>query len=278
MNAPVLSLILAASVFGLSGVFAKLLDMPATAIAGFRFAVPTVLLLLVYPDIRRFIQTGVNPKLLAASCCSAFRVGLWVLAFLYAPISKVVVILFTWPIFFALLANWILGETLSLKGWLLLLCALCGVIVFCLDPTGSDQENYYLGMALMFVVAIINAAVLIVFKKLSGQHSSKEILLYDNVVGALIYLPFILLVLPQLDATDIGLGILYGAVIGFLAYSLLFYALPKVKASVWGVISYLEVVTASIFGVLIFGELITWQMLLGAALILIPVMMIRFVK
>lgn len=278
MNIAILSLILAACVFGFSGILVKQLNMSPMAIAGFRLVVPAVMLLCFYPQLRKLLSRKPSKTLLVTSTLTAFRIGLWVLAFLYAPVSKVVVILFTWPIFFALLAHWFLNESLSKRGWTLMLIALCGVVIFCLDTTGSDSGNYLLGMGLMFSVAIINAGVLVVLKQKSNEYSSTQILLYDNLVGSVIYLPFILFALPQMTQFDFGFGLFYGFLIGFVAYRLLYFALPKVKASVWGVISYLEVITAAIMSVLLLGETITGQMFVGAVLILIPIMLIRYVK
>lgn len=278
MNLAIFSLIFAAIIFGSSGVLVKLLNLSPLAIAGFRLFVPACLLLIMYPSLRSFLLKKPNPILLLTSACTAFRIALWVLAFLYAPVSKVVVILFTWPIFFALLAHWFLKETLSLRAWTLLSISLLGVIIFCLDDTGADEGNYWLGMLLMFATAIINAIVLVVLKRLSAQYSSRQILLFDNAVGGLIYLPFIIYAIPGMSLSDGVLGVLYGTLIGFVAYSLLYYALPKVKASVWGIISYLEVISAAILSVLILNEVISVQMVVGASLILIPVLLIRFVK
>lgn len=275
MNSGVLAVISAAIIFGSAGIFVKTLDMPATVIASFRFFIPAIILLVLYKEVRRNLFTKPDKLLIAASCLTALRILLWVLGFLFAPVSKAVVILYTWPLFLTLFSSVFLKETVSRRNWQLLFTAFGGVLVICFEDLSLTPPDYLLGLVLMLGVAILYAIVLTMFKERLENHSPEEVLLYDNFFGALIFLPFLVWHIPEMGATDFGYGAFYGLVIGFLGYYLLYQGLSKVKASLAGILSYFEVVSATILGILFFNESISLQMLVGFGLVLIPSLLLR---
>ncbi|MCK5062697.1 MAG: EamA family transporter, partial [Candidatus Aenigmarchaeota archaeon] len=56
--------------------------------------------------------------------------------------------------------------------------------------------------------------------------------------------------------------------IGIVGFILFFSALKKINASTASHLTYVEVISAAIFGIVLFGELLTWNVLLGGILII----------
>lgn len=268
MNLGFPAIILAAAIFGSAGVFVKCLGLPPACIAGLRLFIPAAILFGCSPVLRQRLLGSPNHRLLIASGFTAFRILLWVLSLTLAAISKAVIMLYTWPIFFTLLSIFYLHERVSAQKIVLLLIGFAGILLVFSPAQFSLAEAQTLGLLLMLVVAVINAVVLTIFKKELDRLSHYEVLLYDNIVGALIFLPLLFYQLPQTGAAQIGLGLVYGFTIGFIGYSLLYYGLARVKASTASILCYVEVVSACCFGVFFFGEEITWNMLAGGAMIL----------
>lgn len=275
MNAGALSIVLAAAIFGTAGLFVKTIPLSSTSIACFRLLVPAVILLALRPELRVGLFTRPDKHLLIASALTALRILLWVVGFLLAPMSKAVVVLYTWPLFLTLFSVVFLKERVTRRNLVLLLVAFSGIVLFCSQESLLGDRAHIYGMACMFMVAILNATVLTVFKGKLRKHEPEEILLYDNSIGALIFLPFLLADVPNLNLQSLLFGTVYGFLIGFAGYYLLYFGLSRVKASVASILSYTEVVTAGLLGVVVFSETLSLRMVAGALLILIPATLVR---
>lgn len=275
INLGFVAVLLGSAFFGTAGVFVKTLDLPVTVIACFRVLVPAVYFLYTQKEVRNKILSDPNPRLMLASLLTASRIFIWVLAFLFAAMSKAVIILYTWPILLTILSATFLGEEVSSRTKKLLSMAFFGILLIYSGEEFTLSNRDFLGMGLMLLVAILNAMVVVIFKKELKSHSHKEVVLYDNLVGSIIFFPFLLYHFSDLSLVSIVMGITYGFLIGLVGYSLFYYGLSKVKASLASILSYMEVIIAMVLGVTFFGEIVTWQMLLGGGIILISTFFVR---
>jgi drug/metabolite transporter (DMT)-like permease len=270
-----LAILAAATLFGTSGVFVKSISLPPTAITALRLIVPSVVLLSTQRDIRTRLLSSPNKTLLIASIFTSLRIFFWVLGLMFAPMSKAVFILYVWPILFTILNARFLKENVPRRTKLLLLVAFAGIVTMYSTEEISLNNRDMIGMSCMLIVACISAGVLTVFKKELARHSPLEILMYDNLVGSILFLPFLLYYANQFTPSSALIGSAYGITLGLGAYGLLFYGLSKVRGSSVSVLSYVEVVIATILGVTIFHEEVTWRMLLGGAMIIFAAAMVR---
>lgn len=272
---PYLSVLLSASVLGFSGFFVKTLQMPVTSIAGFRVCMPLALLFLVQQ--RRFSLASDIPKkrILVASAFTCTRIVLWILGMEFAPLSKAVVVLYLWPIFMTLFSAVFLKEPVDRRSRFLLLLSFTGLIILHGSKVLSLHDRETIGLGCMLLVAIINAGNTIVFKAELARRSRYEVLFFDNLVGAAIFGPLLLRELPSLPLSEIVFGMLYGALIGYLGYMLLYYGLRRIPAAVASVLAYTEAVVACIIGIAFFDEPLTWNLIVGGAMILVSAALVR---
>lgn len=271
---PHLEVIIAASMWGLSGVFIKILNLPPTSVSFFRMAIPTLILSIFFLIKKQKLFKGNNKLMLIASSMNAFRSFLYILAFTLTSIANSVVMLYTWPIFTTIFSAILLKEKVSRRNALLLFVAFLGVIFVYLGKQFSFANKDIIGMSAMLVSAAVYSLTIIIFKKVSEDYSKLETVFYQNLVGAIVFIPFIFInQAPSLFQT--GIGITYATLSGLIAYSFFFSALKQIKASTVSFLSYIEVVSAIAFGILIFKELLTWNVVVGGALIIGSAIMLR---
>ncbi|MCK5233277.1 MAG: EamA family transporter, partial [Candidatus Aenigmarchaeota archaeon] len=121
---PHLEVIIAATIWSTHGIFVKSLDLAPTTISFFRVAIPTLILLIYFRSKKsKLIYVDNKALMLFASFLFAIKTLLTVLGFQLAPISTVILVAYTWPIFAAIFGRVILKERLAIRNIYLLLMA-----------------------------------------------------------------------------------------------------------------------------------------------------------
>ena len=273
---PHLEVIIAATIWSTHGIFVKSLDLAPTTISFFRVAIPT-LVLLIYFRFKKSKLIDVDNKalMLFASFLFAIKTLLTVLGFQLAPISTVILVAYTWPIFATIFSRIILKERLVARNIYLLLMAFVGIIFIFFNQTISFENLEFLGLFFMLLVAILHAIVIVIFKKESDKNSKYTTIFYQNFIGFLIFLPFLFINKPMPTLVQTGIGIGYGAVIGLLGFLFFFSALKKINASTASHLAYFEVVGAVLFGVILFHETLTWNVVVGGLLIICSIAFLK---
>jgi drug/metabolite transporter (DMT)-like permease len=143
------SLLAAATIFGASGLFVKSLGLSALVITSFRLLTPALILFATSPKLGlSMIKSPSRPLLLAANL-TALRVFFWVVALKYASISKVVYVLYIWPIIFTFLNAKFLKEHVSSKHKLLLALSFAGIAVIYSGERFELENKDLVGMCCM---------------------------------------------------------------------------------------------------------------------------------
>lgn len=262
---------LGACIAGASGLFVKYMDgsMSASTISWFRMGVPTIVLGLWLSISGKKLFTGNYKKMLFASLLNAFRMYLYFVAFIYTSIGNAVILLYTWPIFVALIGHFYLKEKFNKIQWALLIMAFIGLIVSYSDKQFSFQDGDMIGMMAAIGSAFVYAFTVIIYKTESNNYSRNELIFYQNLVGGLVFLPFLFSEWQGIEIEHLCVGIFYACMIGILVFNLFFFGLKYLKASTASTIMYLEVVSAIILSYLILGDLISFRMFIGGILIIL---------
>lgn len=272
---PYLEAILAGILWGLSGIFVKYLDLPPTTVTFFRLAVPSLILLLFLLIKKIKLFHGNNKLILLASTLNAGRVYLYTVGFTFASIGNAIIILYTWPIFTTIFSILFLKEKVPKRTFFLLFIAMVGTALIYLNKEFSFSDKNFIGMTAMLLSAVIYALTVIIFKKESEKYSKYETIFYQNLIGSIIFIPFIFLNKPLPTLSQTSIGIVYGALIGLVGFVFFFSALKKLKASTVSFLSYTEVVSAIILAMIFFQEALTWNMVVGGLLIILATTLIK---
>ncbi len=272
---PYLAVIMGATIGGSSGIFIKMLNLPPTSMTFFRVFVPVIILLFYFGWKKPKLFQGNYKIMLVASGFNAIRMFLYVFAYLYTSIGNAVIILFTWPIFATIFSAIFLKEKVSKKTALLISMAFLGIIIMYANKEISFGNNDFIGMAAMLLSAILYSLTAVIFKKELKNYTKTETIFYQNLVGAIVFLPFIFINKPIPTITQTSAGLIYGFSIGIVAYLLFFFALKRLKMSHYSLFSYWEIPAALIFSVIFFKEVITLNMIAGGTLIIASGLLLR---
>ena len=230
--------------------------------------IPTIVLFLLFRMQGQKLFQGDIKWMLIASALNAIRMFFYFSGYIYTTIGNAVIMLYTWPIFAAIFGFLILGEALTLRKVLLLIVAFCGILLVSLNYEFSTSSLDLLGMASMIFAGMIYAITVVIFKKESTKFTRNETIFYQNLIGTFIFLPFLFMNDPFPSAIKLVGASFYGFWIGILGFGLFFTALKKTTASTASFLSYFEVLFAILYGFFFFEEPITWNMILGGALII----------
>lgn len=273
---PYIQILLATIIWGTSGVYTKLIGLPSLTLSAIRMMAPAAILLiyLIYSK-QIFSVRRLNKWLILASFINIVRVIMYFIGFKYTSIGKAVVLLYTWPIFVSIGAVLHLKEKISYKMMGLISLAFLGTIILEGPSLFSRSNTHIVGDIAMLISALCSAITVLIFKAKSHGLSHTQKVFYQNVIGALVSIPFIPLLFANQPPMQIGIAILYASLAGVLGYYLFFSALSKIPSSRASSLAYFEVVTTIIFGFLILSEPITWTMILGGSMIFISVIFLH---
>lgn len=272
---PYIEVVFATFIMGSSGVFIKYLSLPPIVLSCFRLLIPTVLLAIFFGARRQKLFKYSVRWMLAGSLLNAIRIYFFMNSFAYTGLTNAVIILYTWPIFATLFGRLILRERIELRNGLLLLLPLAGILLIFSDEPLSLENDDFVGMSSMLLSAVLYALSVIVFKREAGRYSGYETVFFQNLVGSIIFLPFLWLTDFELTVVKTGVLLIFGSSIGILAFGLFFSALKKIKAATVSMMSYLEVLFATTYGVLVYHEQLSWNFLLGGSLIIAATLLLK---
>ncbi len=263
------AVIFCALLAGSNGLLIKAMSsLNATAMAFLRTAVPATILFFWLLRSKESLFRGATKKMLLASSINAIRMYLYLLSFIYTSIGNAVIILYTWPIFVSILGVFFLKEKIDKKQGLLIALAFIGLIICSSGKQFSFEDTDILGMTTALFSAFGYAITVIIFKSEANNYHRNELIFFQNIVGVFIFLPFFILYYPQAESIDLAIGVFYGFLIGIVIFSLFFFGLKYLKASLASSLMYLEAVSAIILAYFVLGESLSMEMIVGGSMII----------
>jgi drug/metabolite transporter (DMT)-like permease len=203
---------------------------------------------------------------------NAVRLWLFFEAFRRTSIGNAIIVLYSWPVFAMIYGTFLLDEKLNPRDLILVFLAITGVTIVYSGGKISLQNDDFVGMSLMLISAVIYALVLVLIKREKVERLKATF--WQNLVGAVVFLPFFLISVRGMAADSWIWAGLNGLVVGTLAFTLFFSALNRLPAALVGHIAYLEVVFGLLWGAVIFFEPVNLRHIAGGGLIVLS-MLIR---
>ena len=277
-NRAFLAIIIAAILYGTSGVFIKYMSIPASSIAWFRTLIPGGIVAIWILATGKRLFTGNIKAMLLASSLNAIRMYLFFVAYIYTSIGNAVIMYYTWPIFATIFGVTILKESIGKRQVGLLILAFTGIVISYLNQHFSFENQDFIGMSAALLAALLYSLSVIIFKSEAHNYRSEELIFYQNFVGMLVFAPFIFINNPVPNLLDLELVGSYSVLIGIFAYYLFFYGLKHMKASTASMLTYMEIVSALIFSYIFFGDILSWNMFLGGGFIILSTAMLKNYK
>lgn len=168
---PYFEIVIVTLFFGLNGIFAKLMNLPATSVAFFRLFILALFLgIWLFLKRKDFLKKGTK-LIYLASTVNAIRMFLFYWGLNLTLVGSEIAILYTWPLFVAIISPFVLKEKLG-KKWPYLISAFIGVILIYYQKISFTQEQI-LGLSLIFLSEFLYATTVIIYKKESEKFSKQ---------------------------------------------------------------------------------------------------------
>ena len=231
-------------------------------ILAFRYLVNLVIVTAVmWPSHRAALwHTQRTGLVLLRGCCLATASILMLLALRVMPVAETVAIIYITPVLVMLAAGTVLGERVSLRGWISAGLGFVGVLLVARPGSGLDP----LGVALSLGNACLATGYHLLTRVLARTETTMALMFHTALVGAGLFASLLLGLVLTLGAGP-GLGPLPGGpglgllvALGALATAghLMFTsAYRHAPASTLAPVNYLHIAFATLLGWLVFAQI-----------------------
>jgi drug/metabolite transporter (DMT)-like permease len=255
--------------FGLAGLFARLVPLPALAIVlgrTFFGAMALFAALRLFEREAQSFPAGRRGWVALAGAVLAFH---WWSFFQSIQVSTVAVGLLTfssYPLWVTLLEPIAFRERRRTADWLTALGVVAGLalIVPDFDLRNRTTLGAFWGVLSGFSFALLS----LLNRRLVREASAVALAAGQNAVAAVVILPFVIATGVRPALPDVLWLVVLGVVCTALAHVLFIRSLGPIRAQVTSVIAGLEAVYGLMFAALLFGEIPTLRTLCGGAVIL----------
>ena len=263
-----LSVNIAVLLFGMAGLFARWIHLPAIGITFGRVLFSSAAL-GIYLLVRRQSFRTENRKDLILMILAGAVLALHWWSFLESiQLSTVAVGTITFasfPLFVTFLEP--LAFRRKLRGGDVITAVVILIGVLITVPEFSPENHMFVGILTGMISALSYAVLTIMNKGFSEKYGGTLTAFYEQATAATVLLPFVIGAGLQPSASDLALLLFLGVVTTALAHTLFIAGLKAIPAQLAGVFSSLETVYGILFALVLLGEIPSVRELAGAAVI-----------
>ncbi|MBZ2175560.1 DMT family transporter [Schnuerera sp. xch1] len=260
---------LAVFLFGISGLFGKLLSLSSIIIVLGRVFFSSIFLLGIMLYFKKDIKLKCNKDYFYLVVMGVILAIHWSTFFASIQVSTVAIGLLTFstfPVFVTFLEPYFFKEKIKLSDIVIALITFLGVVF--VVPKFEVENNLTHGVLLGLISGFTYAVLSIFNRKYVKDYSSSLIAFYEQFVATIILMPFLFLQKPVFQPKDILLLILLGIVFTGISHTLFINGLKNIKTQTAAIISSLEPVYGIIFAIFLVKEIPTLREVLGGIIIL----------
>jgi drug/metabolite transporter (DMT)-like permease len=264
-----LSIHMSVMLFGVAGLFGKLINLPPAMLVFGRTLFASIALLLVLMVLKTGMRIKSKKDLLGFVFMGAILAVHWVAFFHSVQISTVAIALLTYssfPIFVTFLEPFIYNERLRARDVLIALVVFGGLVL--VVPEFDLSNNLTLGVIWGTFSGFTFAVLSILNRKYVADYSALVVTLYQDAVACLILLPFVGHTALSLTPGEWGGLILLGVVFTAVAHALFIRGMMAVKAQLASIIASLEPVYGILIALVVLNEVPSTREILGGVVII----------
>ncbi|HWR44138.1 DMT family transporter [Sporomusa sp.] len=267
-NISLIQIHVAVLLFGLSGLFGKLISLPAIIIVLGRVFFASIFLFGALLYLKNDIKLKQQKHYFYLAIMGVILAIHWVTFFESIQVSTVAIGLLTFstfPVFVTFLEPYFFKENIKLSDIMVAFITFLGVVLVIpeFELANNSTQGVLWGIASGFTYAILS----MLNRKYVNEYSSLVIAFYEQLIATIILIPFFFLQKPLFHSSDIFLLILLGIVFTGISHSLFINGLKNIKTQTAGIISSLEPVYGVIFAVFLLREIPTLREILGGIII-----------
>ena len=260
---------IAVVLFGLSGLFARYVGLPAVIIALGRVFFASTAMYALFRYRGRSIRPDSGHDLTALAAAGFLLAVHWTTFFLSIQVSTVaigVLTFSTFPLFITFLEPLIFGERIKIADVLCACVMFIGVMI--IVPEFHLSNSMTMGIIWGMTCSLTYAALSLINRKYVKKYPGRLIAFYEQGTATLVLLPTFFLYKPVLTITNISLLILLGVLFTAAAHSMFINGMKHVRAQTAGMIASLESVYGIVAATLFLREIPSFNEFAGGTLIL----------
>ena len=264
----IISVNISVLLFGLAGLFAKWIQLPAISITFGRVLFSSIALsifILVKKQSFQIRDKRDGMLLIAAGIILALHWWTFLKAIQLSTVAIGTITFSTFPLFVTILEPLVYHRRLKPRNILIACLILLGVIVTI--PEFSIENHLFLGVLAGMVSALSYAVLTLMNKGFRDKYSGSLAAFYEQAAATVVLFPFVLHagVLPT--PTDLTLLIILGVITTAVAHTLFISSLKVLPAQLAGICSAMETVYGILFALLLLGEVPSVREVIGAVII-----------
>lgn len=271
MNTGYLSVIIATLMWGSSTLFVRWAGTDNVATVFFMATFATIAILTYIIASKKHKEFKVNKYslyLVAMAVASVLNNVFYYMAINRTTIANAAITHYLMPIIVVLIAPIFLNEIFRNKNIIAAIIAFIGLAVIVSDTGLSLSSSGMIGNLLGLASAVF-FAIAMVLNKIALKHFGTEFVTFWLMAfSALILLPFVIYNFPALTIKQLGAMLYLGIISQAIGVMLYIRGLKTIDASVVSILTYLEVVFATIFSILILKEVLSVSTIIGGILVL----------
>lgn len=255
--------------FGLSGLFGKLITLPSIIITWGRVGFSSLFLFLLLKLTKTPIKLSKSRQygtFAVAGIILAVHWWTFLQAIQFSTVSIGTISFSTFPLFVSFLDPVFTKNKISRSSIISSLIMILGVIV--MVEEWSFKNSYTLGIICGLISAVTYAVLSLMNKHRFGEHPSILISFYEQSFAFIVLLPSLFIIKPVFSAKNVLLLALLGVVFTAISHSLFISSLKNINPHTASIISGLETPYSIVFSYLIFKEIPSVKTILGGCIIL----------
>ena len=268
-NKNILYLHIAVMLFGLAGVAAQFVEIPAVLVALGRVICSSILLFVIAVLKKDRLKLDSKRDYIMIVLTGAVMGAHWTTFFQSIQVSTVAIgtITFsTFPLFLTFIEPVLFHEKLKKQSIVSAIVLFIGVLITIPEFSMANHTTIGIiwGMLSSFTYAILTLAN----RYFSARYAARTVCLYEQGSAAVVLLPALFLVEASWRIQDAAGGAFVGFVCTAFAHSLYVSAQKSVRAQTAGIVSGMETVYGIVYALLFLGEIPSIRELVGGAVIL----------
>lgn len=273
-NRSVLSVNLAVLLFGLAGLFAKWIRLPALSITFGRVLFSSIAL-GIFLAVRKQSFRIANRKdlllLISAGVILALHWWSFLESIQLSTVAIGTITFSSFPLFVVFLEPLVFHQKLKKRNVLLAAMILIGV--FITIPEFSLENHTFTGILVGLVSALSYAILTLMNKSFAEKYGSILTAFCEQLTAAVVLLPFVIRSGGFRPAPmDLALLVFLGVVTTAFAHTLFISSLKDLPARLAGICSAMETVYGILFAILFLGEIPSLREIIGALIIIAAVL------
>lgn len=260
---------LAVLLFGLAGIFGKLISLPSPLIVLGRVFFSSLFLFLLMFYFKKGFGLKEKKHYLHLIIMGIILAIHWTTFFQSIQVSTVAIGLLTFatfPIWVTFLEPYFFTERIELFDILTAFITFLGIVL--VVPRFELGHNLTQGVLWGLISSFTYAILSMLNRKYVQDYSSSIIAFYEQFIAMIVLAPFLLVYKPSLEPRDILLTALLGVVFTGIAHTLFIKGLKNIRTQVAGIISCLEPVYGILLAIFLIKEIPALRELAGGMIIL----------